>query len=80
MALSVIEGMSTDWKPDQYSDDYTQKLRQVIEEKIAHQGQAGAKPVTRKPTSQVIDLVKVLQESLSQTKANGKKTPQRKAS
>jgi DNA end-binding protein Ku len=68
MAQSLVEAMSEEWQPDKYHDEYAAALMKVIEEKIA----AGGKelpPVTQRgaaPTTNVVDIVAMLQESLKQ--------------
>lgn len=67
-AKSLVESLTVDWDPERYEDDYRVALMELIEKKIA-----GGEPVTvptrkRAPTTEVVDLVKVLQESLSQAK------------
>ena len=34
MALQLVESMSTGWKPEEYTDDYREALKDLIEEKI----------------------------------------------
>ena len=73
MATALIDGMSSKWNPEKYKDDYREALMEVIEEKV----EAGGKEIEEKPTkapkpTKVIDLVKVLQQSLEQT-GNAKK-------
>src|SRR5881409_1067083 len=76
MAKSLIDSMSSKWNPEKYKDDYREALMEVIEEKVA----TGGKEIEEKPKkapkpTKVIDLVKVLQQSLEQTgKAKTKST------
>jgi len=68
MATALIESMSSKWNPEKYKDDYREALMEVIEEKV----EAGGKEIEEKPRkapkpTKVIDLVKVLQQSLEQT-------------
>src|SRR5881394_3132914 len=73
MATALVDSMSSKWNPEKYHDDYREALIEVIEEKV----EAGGKEIEEKskkapkPTK-VIDLVKVLQQSLEQT-GNAKK-------
>ena len=72
MASALVESMSAKWNPEKYKDDYREALMEVIEEKV----EAGGKEIEEKPKkapkpTKVIDLVKVLQQSLEQT--GGKK-------
>jgi DNA end-binding protein Ku len=76
MAAALVESMSSKWNPEKYKDDYREALMEVIEEKV----EAGGKEIEEKPKkaakpTKVIDLVKVLQQSLEQTgKAKTKST------
>ena len=78
MATALIDSMSAKWDPEKYKDDYREALMHVIEEKV----EAGGKEIEEKPRkaakpTKVIDLVKVLQQSLEQSGASrtgGKKT------
>lgn len=74
MAKKLIDGMTVKWNPEKYTDDYRTQLMSMIEEKIKHP-RAKQKPakVPAKP-SNVIDLMSVLQESLSHTKSAKAKT------
>jgi DNA end-binding protein Ku len=72
MANALVESMSSKWNPEKYKDDYREALMEVIEKKV----EAGGKEIEEKPKkapkpTKVIDLVKVLQQSLDQT--GGKK-------
>jgi DNA end-binding protein Ku len=72
MATALIDSMSAKWDPEKYKDDYREALMHVIEEKV----EAGGKEIEEKPRkaakpTKVIDLVKVLQQSLEQS--GGKK-------
>ena len=76
MARALVDGMTSEWEPERYHDDYREKLEQVIEEKIEHPDTVpkGA-PKTRKPTK-IVDLVSVLQRSIDQaTASRGKHRP-----
>src|SRR5216110_1710115 len=78
MATALIDSMSAKWNPEKYKDDYREALMNVIEEKV----EAGGKEIEAKPRkaakpTKVIDLVKVLQQSLEQTKGAKKKTKAR---
>src|SRR6266566_1319847 len=70
MAKSLIDSMSSKWNPQKYRDDYRKALMEVIEEKV----EAGGKEIEEKPkpkprpSSKVINLVSVLQESLNKTR------------
>jgi DNA end-binding protein Ku len=80
MATALVNSMSSKWDPKKYRDDYRDALMEVIEEKV----EAGGKEIEEKPkkkappSTKVIDLVAVLQESLN--KAHGEKRTSRKGS
>jgi len=70
MAKALVESMSTKWDPQKYRDDYREALLEVIEEKVESGGkEIEDKPKEKRPSTKVIDLVAVLQESL--TKSQG---------
>ena len=68
MARQLISSMTSDWKPEEYTDEYHEALEKLIEEKIEHPDHALAKPAKKREATNVIDLVSVLQKSLQQTK------------
>jgi DNA end-binding protein Ku len=78
MATALVNSMSSKWDPKKYRDDYREALMEVIEEKV----EAGGKEIEEKPkkkappSTKVIDLVAVLQESLN--KAHGERKTTRK--
>jgi DNA end-binding protein Ku len=72
MALTLVNQMTEKWNPERYTDDYKTALMKVIEKKI----EAGGKELpTEKPqrraATNVIDLVEVLQRSLSEAARGG---------
>jgi DNA end-binding protein Ku len=78
MAKSLIDSMSAKWDPEKYHDEYREALMEVIEEKVEAGGKEIAeKPKPKKQPTKVIDLVKVLQQSLAETK--GKKRTKARA-
>ena len=84
MAQTLIESMSVDWEPEKYRDEYRTALMEMIEQKAQHKEVAGKPtPVTR--ATNVVDLVKVLQESLNRNqslkpKRNGARSASRSTS
>jgi DNA end-binding protein Ku len=78
MAQSLVESMSTPWEPEKYRDEYRNAVMEMIEQKAQHKEVAKkAAPAMR--TTNVVDLVKVLQESLNRNqslkpKRNGTKS------
>jgi DNA end-binding protein Ku len=73
MAKKLIDGMTTEWEPDKYKDDYKTQLMAMIEEKVKHPNAKRAAPKAAKKPSNVIDLMSVLEESLSATKGGKSK-------
>lgn len=74
MAKALVDSMSAEWNPKKYKDDYRDALLEVIEEKVESGGkEIEEKPKEKKPSSKVIDLVAVLQESLAQSQSSRKK-------
>ncbi|HEY2799563.1 MAG TPA: Ku protein [Chthoniobacterales bacterium] len=74
MAKALVESMTAEWNPQKYKDDYRDALLEVIEEKVESGGkEIEEKPKQKKPSSKVIDLVAVLQESLAKSQGEGKK-------
>lgn len=74
MAKKLIDGMTTKWDPDKYEDEYKTQLMAMIEEKVKHPDKKHSPPKARKRPSNIIDLMSVLEESLSHTKAGKGKT------
>lgn len=80
MAEALVKSMSSKWDPEKYHDDYREALMEVIEEKVESGGkEIEEKPKEKKPSTKVIDLVAVLQESLAQAKGAKKKSASKKA-
>jgi DNA end-binding protein Ku len=74
MAKALVGSMTSKWDPKKYKDDYRNALLEVIEEKVESGGkEIEEKPKEKKPSSKVIDLVAVLQESLAQSQEGRKK-------
>lgn len=76
MAMALVEGMSEDWKPEQYHDTYREDILALVEKKVkAKQTKTITMPDKEKPPaarSNVIDLVALLQQSLGKKPAKGK--------
>jgi DNA end-binding protein Ku len=76
MALQLVESMSTGWKPEEYTDDYREALKDLIEKKIEHGDKATPAPTKKKRPSNVVDLVAILQKSIEET-GHGEKAGKR---
>jgi len=68
MAQTLIEGMSVPWEPEKYRDEYRTAVMELIEKK-ANKKEIADTPVRAPRTTNVIDLVKVLQESLNRNQS-----------
>jgi len=68
MAQALIEGMSVPWEPEKYQDEYRTALLEIIEQKAKNK-QIPGKPAPAPAPTNVVDLVKVLQDSLSRTQS-----------
>jgi DNA end-binding protein Ku len=81
MAEALVKSMTSKWDPEKYKDDYRDALMEVIEEKVESGGkEIEERPKEKKPSTKVIDLVAVLQESLkAQGGGRNKKSPPKKA-
>ena len=84
MAQSLVESMSVAWEPDKYRDEYRNAMMEIIEQKAQHK-EIAKKPAPVMRTTNVVDLVKVLQESLNRNqslkpKRNGARSGSRSTS
>jgi DNA end-binding protein Ku len=68
MAQSLVESMSVAWEPEKYRDEYRNAMMEVIEQKAQHK-EIAKKPAPAMRTTNVVDLVKVLQESLNRNQS-----------
>src|SRR4051812_40441059 len=69
MAQTLVESMSTPWEPEKYRDEYRSAVMEMIEEKAQHK-EVAKKPAPAIRTTNVVDLVKVLQESLNRNQSS----------
>lgn len=73
MAKTLVNQMSSEWEPERYKDEYANAVMKLIDQKV----KAGGKEVAAhksqgKTATNVIDLMKVLEDSL---KSSGKSKP-----
>jgi DNA end-binding protein Ku len=68
MAQSLVESMSVAWEPEKYRDEYRTAVMEMIEQKAQHK-EIAKKPDTKVRATNVVDLVKVLQESLNRNQS-----------
>src|ERR1043166_5146861 len=77
MAQALIDSMSSDWQPEKYRDEYRNALMEIIEQKAQNKQIAVKASAPPAPTN-VVDLVKVLQDSLNRSQSvRQKRTPVR---
>ena len=65
MAKMLINNMTAEFKPEEYNDTYTERLKDAIDKKINGQEVVEAVP---QPKSNVIDLMDALRQSVQATK------------
>jgi DNA end-binding protein Ku len=68
MAQTLIDSMSSEWEPKKYRDEYHDAVMEMIEQKAKNK-QLPAAPPPAPRTTNVVDLVKVLQESINRSKS-----------
>jgi DNA end-binding protein Ku len=68
MAQTLVESMSAEWEPQKYRDEYHDAVMEMIEQKAKNK-QLPAAPVAAPRSTNVVDLVKVLQESINRSKS-----------
>jgi DNA end-binding protein Ku len=82
MAQALVDSMTVPWEPEKYRDEYRTAVMELIEQKAKNK-KIDVKPSVPHPSTNVVDLVKVLQESLNRSQSvkvkrasngNGKRT------
>ena len=68
LAMQLIDSLAATFEPEKYRDEYRTALMEIIEQKAQHKEITTKAPAPPVPTN-VVDLVKVLQDSLSRTQA-----------
>jgi DNA end-binding protein Ku len=68
MAQALVESMSVPWEPEKYRDEYRTAVMEMIEQKAKNKKIPAAPAVAPRSTN-VVDLVKVLQESLNRSQS-----------
>ena len=66
MAQTLVESMSSEWQPKKYRDEYRDAVMEMIETKAKNKQLPAAAPSAPRATN-VVDLVKVLQESINRS-------------
>jgi len=65
MAKQLIESLSGDWNPEEYSDEYREAMLQIVEAKLNGQE---IEVVAPEPTAKVVDLMEALKASVAAAK------------
>jgi DNA end-binding protein Ku len=71
MANALIESMSSDWQPEKYRDEYRDAVMEMIETKAKNK-QLPPAPAAAPRSTNVVDLVKVLQESINRSQSGSR--------
>ncbi|MBV9010055.1 MAG: Ku protein [Verrucomicrobia bacterium] len=74
MAQALIENMSVEWQPEKYRDEYRTAVMEMIEQKAQKKELPRVEAKAPRSTN-VVDLVKVLQESLNRNQSVRVKRP-----
>jgi DNA end-binding protein Ku len=61
--------MSSDWQPDKYRDEYRDAVMEIIETKAKNKQLPPAPAAATPRSTNVVDLVKVLQESINRSQS-----------
>lgn len=79
MAIELIEGMSSSWNPSQYNDTYMDDVLRLIDKKV-NQGEVQEIEEAQgpTPTGAVLDLLPLLQKSISDSKKSREQKTKRK--
>ncbi|HEX6836292.1 MAG TPA: Ku protein [Polyangia bacterium] len=77
VAEQLVDSMTIEWQPERYKDEYSGKVKKVIEKKIegGEVVEAPALPAAA-GGAQVVDLLEALKKSVDATKARGKNHPE----
>jgi DNA end-binding protein Ku len=76
IAKQLVESLATDWQPEQYRDEYREKVMQLIEQKAAGE-EVAVQPVTD-DAAPVPDLMSALKASLDAVREKDAQEPAKK--
>jgi len=76
IAMQLVESLATDWRPEQYRDEYREKVMQLIEQKAAGE-EVAVQPVTD-DAAPVPDLMSALKASLDAVREKDAEEPAKK--
>jgi DNA end-binding protein Ku len=74
MAQTLIDNLTGDWDPTQYTDEYREGLLGIVEAKINGQEIEVVEP---EPTAKVVDLMEALKASVAAAKKEAKPEPKK---
>ncbi|WP_368565838.1 Ku protein [Pseudoxanthomonas sp. UTMC 1351] len=78
MAKQLISSMAGEWKPDDYQDEYRQRLHEIIKKRVKSKGKVAkfddTEEAPKDATTNVVDFMALLEKSL----ASNKRTPAKK--
>ncbi|MBX9403164.1 Ku protein [Lysobacter sp. BMK333-48F3] len=84
MAQQLIDSMSSGWKPEQYKDDFRQRLHKVIEQRVKSKQVVRGKvsdesKLPENAATNVIDFAELLKRSLAKKGGRGAAEPAKKS-
>ena len=65
MARQLIESLTAEWNPEEYTDEYREALMQIVEAKVSGEEIEVVEP---EPTAKVVDLMEALKASVAAAK------------
>jgi DNA end-binding protein Ku len=74
MAEKLIEGLTTEFKPEQYHDEFRERIMEVIKKK-AHGEEIVVKPQKEEKQTRASDLMAALEASLAKARKKGAEGP-----
>ena len=81
MAEELIDTMSTEWRPEEFKDDFRATLRKLVDARIAKHGKKATKRIADREkfepgaATNVVDFMALLKKSLA-AKERGNSKPQ----
>jgi DNA end-binding protein Ku len=76
MAKTLIENLTSEWSPEQFTDEYREALMRIVEAKIAGEE---IEIVEAEPTAKVVDLMEALKASVAAAKKAPEAAPKGKS-
>ena len=79
VAQQLINSLSTEFKPEQYKDEYNERVQEMVEKKAQGEEIATAPPVEPR-TGKTINLMAALEQSLAAARKKSEPAPRRRKS